>query len=311
MRAGFRPPLTDRHGRERPGSGEGRPAACPCPISRYRSLGLPAGPRGPILSDSPVNRIGLRGGVRAHPTRSSCPGREEGYAVDVGEYISARRAYNIVRQRTPPKQRLTFEEFSVLVLLGSSSHPLSISAIANWQHALRPTMTHRVEHLAALGLIDRRQDPSDRRNVACSITEAGSGGLGRLCAEIRQVLVRGKVLARVDIERIKQYVLAMGQHYMRASDLILVDLALNKRAGAPIALLVGSLGFPQPTVSMSVRALEDGGFVERAVSDAKSVKTRLTDRGRLRAEELIVRIERLVVRRKPRRSLRGSPAERD
>lgn len=230
--------------------------------------------------------------------------------MDIGEYISARRAYNIVRQRTPSRQRLTFEEFSVLVLLGSSPRPLSTSAIASWQHALRPTMTHRADHLAALGLIDRRQGSSDRRNVVCSITEAGIEGLGKLCAEIRRVLARGKVLARIDSERIKQYVLAMGQYHLRASDLILLDLAVNRREGAPIALLVGSLGFLQPTVSMSVQALEERGLVERAAPDARAARARLTDTGRLRAEELIVRIERLVVKRKLRSSLPGPPAER-
>ena len=228
--------------------------------------------------------------------------------MDIGEYISARRAYNIVRQRILSEQRLTFEELSVLALLELSSRPLSTSEIAGWQHALRPTMTHRADRLAALGLIDRSQGSSDRRNVVCSITEAGIERLGELCGQIRHVLARGKVLARIDAERIKQYVRAMGQYYMRASDLVLLDLAVNRREGAPIALLVGSLGLLQPTVSMSVQALEDGGFVERVASGTKDAKARLTDTGRLRAEELIVRIESLVVKRKARSSVRESTA---
>jgi DNA-binding MarR family transcriptional regulator len=140
------------------------------------------------------------------------------------------------------------------------------SAIANWQHALRPTMTHRANHLASLGLIVRTPGVDDRRNVVCSITDEGRATLESLCSGIRQTLSRGKVLTRIDEGRVKRYLLAMGQYYIQASDLVLIGLSVSDREGVPIALLVGALGLLQPTVSMSVQALEERGLVYRAVT---------------------------------------------
>ena len=231
-----------------------------------------------------------------------------GCGVDVKEYITVRRAYNIVRQKVSSVERLTFEELAVLALLSSSAKPVPTSSIANWQHALRPTMTHRANHLAALDLIARGEGQTDRRNVVCTITEKGEARLAELCSEIRQVLAHGKVLTRIDSVRIKQYLLAMGQYYVQASDLVLVSLAVSPREGVPIALIVGALGLLQPTVSMSVQALEERGLAKRDVPGAKAVKAYLTDAGRMRAEELIMCIEALVVKRRPRTSSKTASA---
>ena len=228
--------------------------------------------------------------------------------MDVKEYITVRRAYNIVRQKVPPAERLTFEELAVLALLSSSAKPVPTSSIANWQHALRPTMTHRANHLAALGLIERGEGQTDRRNVVCAITERGEERLSELCSEIRQVLAHGKVLTRIDSTRIKQYLLAMGQYYVRASDLVLMSLALSPREGVPIALIVGALGLLQPTVSMSVQSLEERGLAKGDSPGAKAIKACLTDKGRMRAEDLIMCIEALVVKRRPRTSSKNASA---
>ena len=228
--------------------------------------------------------------------------------MDVKEYITVRRAYNIVRQKVPPAERLTFEELAVLALLSSSAKPVPTSSIANWQHALRPTMTHRANHLAALGLIERGEGQTDRRHVVCAITERGEERLSELCSEIRQVLAHGKVLTRIDSTRIKQYLLAMGQYYVRASDLVLMSLALSPREGVPIALIVGALGLLQPTVSMSVQSLEERGLAKGDSPGAKAVKACLTDKGRMRAEDLIMCIEALVVKRRPRTSSKNASA---
>ena len=69
--------------------------------------------------------------------------------------MSIRRAYNLVRQSVEPSRRLTFEGFSILCHLEVSEVPVKTSDIADYQGALRPTMTHRTNHLAELGFIDR------------------------------------------------------------------------------------------------------------------------------------------------------------
>ena len=63
--------------------------------------------------------------------------------MDLREYMSVRRAYNVVRQKVESDERLTFEEFAILCRLDVANAPLKTSAIAEYQSALRPTMTHR------------------------------------------------------------------------------------------------------------------------------------------------------------------------
>ena len=93
--------------------------------------------------------------------------------MDLKEFMSVRRAYNAVRQSVPSEGRLTFEEFAILCRLDFTGAPMKTSDIAEYQGALRPTMTHRTNHLAGLGLIDRSEGENDRRNVVCSISEEG------------------------------------------------------------------------------------------------------------------------------------------
>ena len=68
--------------------------------------------------------------------------------MELREFMSVRRAYNLVRQETDTSRRLTFEEFAILCRLDIVNEPMKTSAIAEYQGALRPTMTHRTNHLA-------------------------------------------------------------------------------------------------------------------------------------------------------------------
>ena len=52
--------------------------------------------------------------------------------VDLREYMSVRRAYNLVRQSQPARDRLTFEEFAVLCRLQVAGEPLNTSVIAEY-----------------------------------------------------------------------------------------------------------------------------------------------------------------------------------
>ena len=69
-----------------------------------------------------------------------------------------------------------------------------------------------------------------------------------------------------------------------------------------IMRLVETLGLLQPTVSMSVAALADRGLVERerSATGAHTTSVSLTRDGEAAADELVDRIEGLVVRRKSR-----------
>lgn len=215
--------------------------------------------------------------------------------------MSVRRAYNLVRQETPAKRRLTFEEFAILCRLDLVGRPVKTSDIVEYQQALRPTMTHRTNHLARMGLIDRGTGPVDRRNIVCSISENGHVCVAKLCQRTCANITAGRALARTTPERVKRYIDAMGALYLTASDLVLLGLYLVEPGPCTTTMLVEELGLLQPTVSMSVKSLVEDGCLKRERSSEgapRTVEISLTDEGHREAEELVHLVSRIVVRRR-------------
>ncbi|WP_321971467.1 MarR family transcriptional regulator [Paratractidigestivibacter sp.] len=223
--------------------------------------------------------------------------------MDLREYMSVRRAYNIVRQSIDSKKRLTFEEFAILCRLDAANEPVKTSAIAEYQSALRPTMTHRTNHLAGLAYIVRGEGEKDRRNVVCSISDAGREAVAELSTLTRAQIPSGAALSRTSPERICKYVDAMGSVFCKAGDLVLLGVYADDSDSLSIMQLVDALGLLQPTVSMSVSSLADLGLVERSRDAAgqHTTSVRLAPAGLKRAEELSGIIEDVVVRRKLRK----------
>lgn len=224
--------------------------------------------------------------------------------------MSVRRAYNIVRQQIDSSRRLTFEEFAILCHLDAVGEPIKTSDIAQYQGALRPTMTHRTNHLASLGYIERNEGSVDRRNVVCSISEEGRAAVGDLCARTCSKIPSGRSLSRTSPDRIRKYVDAMGGLFCKAGDLVLLGAYGTDEGPLTIMQLVSALGLLQPTVSMSVTSLEEEGLVlrEHGVGGAHTTSVSLTEAGVARADELIEAIEKLVVRRRPRQRREDSEA---
>lgn len=222
--------------------------------------------------------------------------------MDLKEFMSVRRAYNAVRQEVGSEERLTFEEFAIVCHLCDADEPLKTSAIAEYQGALRPTMTHRTNHLESLGLIVRVEGSSDRRNVVCSVSERGRQRALELASLTCARIPNDRALSRTTPERILKYVDAMGSFFCKAGDLVLLGLRSLEGEPATIMRLVETLGLLQPTVSMSVAALADRGLVERerSATGAHTTSVSLTRDGEAAADELVDRIEGLVVRRKSR-----------
>ena len=223
--------------------------------------------------------------------------------MELREYMSVRRAYNLVRQDTESERRLTFEEFAILCRLDNSEEPIKTSDIADYQGALRPTMTHRTNHLASLGLIDRGEGVFDRRNIVCCISEEGRDYAHQLSVQTRSFIATGQPLARTSPERLRRYVDAMGSVYCTAGELVLLALNMDPEQPCAITQLVERLGLLQPTVSMSVGTLVGRGLVTRSrenASSARSALILLTDEGRDRAESISARIAEIIVRRRPR-----------
>ena len=212
--------------------------------------------------------------------------------MELKDYIAIRRAYNMVRQDTPKAERLTFEEFAIMCRLELAGTGLRTSDIAEYQSALRPTMTHRTNHLANLGLITRVEGTEDRRSVVCEISDAGRERVEELSKACCKILHSGTVLTRVTPDRIRRYADAMGALYIKASNLILVAMYASDGESMRIGRIASALGLLQPTVSMSINALSAEGLVIRTGNILK-----LTDEGRAVAKELADAIEEIVVRR--------------
>lgn len=227
--------------------------------------------------------------------------------MDLKEFMSVRRAYNIVRQAADSGERLTFEEFAILCHLSGEDAPMKTSSIAEYQGALRPTMTHRTNHLASLGLITRSEGTEDKRNVVCAISPLGRERVTELAELTRAQIPAGRALSRTSSERICKYVDAMGSLFCKAGDLVLLGLYATDADSLTIMQIVETLGLLQPTVSMSVAALEESGLVVRSheTAGAHTTSVTLTARGVEAAELLCEGIGAIVVRRRLRGPRRG------
>lgn len=220
--------------------------------------------------------------------------------MELKEFMSVRCACNIVRHEMPVAERLTFEELAILCHLYESGRELRTSEIADYQGVLRPTMTHRTNHLASLGLITRHEGEQDRRNVCCAISEKGTEVMQGLCQSVCDHIVNGAPLHRSNAARMCKFIDAMGTVFCMSGDLVLLALYMSGEEEMKVSQIVQSLGLLQPTASMSVSKLVDQGLCERnrrSPSAARTLEVSLTPQGREVALGLADRIRQIVVRR--------------
>ena len=72
---------------------------------------------------------------------------------------------------------VTMPQAKTLFLLADG--PCRMSSIAKRLSVEMPSATTMIDRLAAKGLVERKQDPDDRRVVVCSITRAGMDAVER------------------------------------------------------------------------------------------------------------------------------------
>lgn len=220
--------------------------------------------------------------------------------MELREYLSIRRAHNLIRQQLPSKERLTFLELAILCRMHLLKRAMNTSEIADYQGALRPTMTHRTKHLSSLGYIARVKGTDDKRNVQCTITDEGVAYIGRACKDMCDKLNGEEGAERVSVRRMERIVEAMGTLTLLSSDIVLLGILGSRDATGDgqlhVSDLVKLLGLLQPTVSMSISALEKEGLVRRD-SGVRASCVELSDEGLARAEGLRVQIEGIVIKR--------------
>ena len=220
--------------------------------------------------------------------------------MELSEYLAIRKAYNLARREMASVSRLTFAEYAILVFLSMSEKPVRISQVAEYQDSLRPTMTHRIKHLAELGLVRRSKGDIDARNILCEISPEGRDFLSTCVDAIIVQLRKGDVLSRIQAKRVMNLSIAMGTRCYMSGDLVLLGIAQSDYGDATISELVKMLGLLQPTVSMSVTTLERQGLATRLSSlpnGGSSNGITLTEEGLSRVDKLLEEVASIVVRR--------------
>lgn len=87
--------------------------------------------------------------------------------------IEAARALELRLEQALAPYQLSLAKFGVLRCLMDEARPLPLSAIAQRQRCVRSNMTQLTDRLEADGLVQRVDDPNDRRAVLAQATGAG------------------------------------------------------------------------------------------------------------------------------------------
>ena len=245
--------------------------------------------------------------------------------MDLNQFLSIRSAFNRIPQQDFRGERISFDELALLCKLQSVNVPVRTSALSEYSNALRPTTTHRLTRLDNFDMIKRVEGATDARSIECSITDHGVATINYLSRQIVKNIPKGKPLHSIKASRVPHYLCVMGTQYMTAGDFIIFSLFVHENeqrlaaeaeeanaqaaelegegqemeAGTPepesttmtISQIVEMTGFAQPTVSMTVSALDDKGLVSRSrtgkgMPHPRTVSVSLSEAGEARGEEL-------------------------
>lgn len=221
--------------------------------------------------------------------------------MHIDEYLSIRRAYSLLRQQQARSERLSFEEFGMLCHLYSVREPQSARQLGELQNAMRPTAIHRINHLLALGLIERMASSEDKRVLLCSINDKGIQFVEHLVAGTKSNIPSHSSLGRTTNERIVKYVDTIAQVYHRAVEVMILVLYKAPKHQLNMGQLAFEMGAVQPAISMAVSMLEEKGWAVKENSAGQSIIVRLTDAGISYAKDVQRTVYDLTVRRRPRK----------
>jgi len=82
---------------------------------------------------------------------------------------------------------LSGPKYMTLKQLVSAGEPMSLSALADCRKCVRSNITQLIDRLAADGLVERVDDPIDRRAVRARVTELGEERFAAGAAAVRGV----------------------------------------------------------------------------------------------------------------------------
>jgi DNA-binding MarR family transcriptional regulator len=122
---------------------------------------------------------------------------------------------------------LTMTQLKTLFTL-SCAQPVTVSELAEWLGISAPTASYLVDRLVQAGLVDRREDPADRRRTLVQLTAAGEGLARRLRQGNRDVLV--PFLEQLDMEDLEALDRGLAALARAAETTGRASLSLERRA---------------------------------------------------------------------------------
>jgi DNA-binding MarR family transcriptional regulator len=123
--------------------------------------------------------------------------RDESHAPDVEALMGASRLITaaVAHSLAAVDSQVTLPQFRVMVMIRTRG-PLNLSAVAEGL-AVNPSNASRTcDRLVQAGLLDRREDPSDRRHVTLTLTPRGDSLVDTVLRHRRAVL--GQVVRHMD-----------------------------------------------------------------------------------------------------------------
>ena len=82
---------------------------------------------------------------------------------------------------------VSMAQMPVLVVLRDARHPLMISEVARRLYLETPSITTMIDRLSERDLVERIDDPKDRRKTLIALTQKGRGVLNRICGPYRDL----------------------------------------------------------------------------------------------------------------------------
>lgn len=136
---------------------------------------------------------------------SACPFNPAPLAFQV---LGAAGAVEAHLEGTLAQVGLSLAKFRVLSRLVEAGEPLPLGGLADHCSCVRSNMTQLVDRLEADKLVERVNDPTDRRSVRAALTAAGrerqTEGVEILAKAERDVFARLSEADRADLSRLVQ-----------------------------------------------------------------------------------------------------------
>ncbi|HZQ99358.1 MAG TPA: MarR family transcriptional regulator [Chloroflexota bacterium] len=121
----------------------------------------------------------------------------------VAEVDHLLRCVRRMTRREPPtlseiEQRLTMGQYRVLRILARTGEPMTVGALRAQLGVGGPSVSRMVDRLVNEGMVERRDDPADRRRALVELTPAAEAALQEIRGGHEQHGLLRQKLARLD-----------------------------------------------------------------------------------------------------------------